>query len=105
MTDLWGPWVLAQLEVNPNPGVFPGGPTIQRFLDGVAWWGIMAAGIAFVAYGALLAIASRAGNHRYTFSAKRGLLAAAVGALLIGGAATIINWAVGVGQGIQGAGG
>ena len=82
----------ADVSLNPNPNALPGGQTLQTMADGFAAFALIAVLIAFVIGAAAWAVGSHVGNYRYAQTGKLATFSAVVAAVLIGGAAVIINF-------------
>lgn len=93
--------VLAQkVNLNPDPGKLPGGDVLQSLTNGIAGFALIFCLIGLVVSAALWALGSNSNNYQQTFVGKRGFAVCAIGALLIGAAAAIINFFYGAGQGV-----
>ena len=90
-----------QLDLNPNPNELPGGDVLRGLTDGIAGFGLIFCLIGLVISAGLWALGSNSNNYQQTFVGKRGFAVCALGALLIGAAAAIINFFYGAGQGVQ----
>jgi Family of unknown function (DUF6112) len=80
------------VQVNPNPKGLPGSDVLQGFIDGLAFWALLACLGGIVVGAAVWAWAAHSNNHHYSANGRRGLLVSAAGALIVGGAAAIINF-------------
>jgi hypothetical protein len=94
-------FVLAQVSVNPDGGALPGTPQLQSLVNGLAFWGLLACVAVLLAGAAFWAGGSRASNYGAVANGKNMVFSGAVGAALIGGAAAIVNFFYGVGQGVS----
>lgn len=93
--------VLAQkVNVDPDPGKLPGGNVLQNLTNGIAGFALIFCLIGLVLSAGLWALGSNSNNYQQTFIGKRGLAVCAIGALLIGAAAAIINFFYGAGQSV-----
>jgi hypothetical protein len=94
-------WVLAQsVDLNPDPNRLPGGDVLESLTDGIAGFGLIFCLIGLVVGAAMWGLGSTSSNYQQTMVGKRALGVSAVAALLIGGAAAIINFFYGAGQNI-----
>ena len=92
---------LAQkVNLNPDPGNLPGGEVLQSLTNGIAGFALIFCLIGLVLSAGLWALGSNSNNYQQTFVGKRGFAVCAMGALLIGAAAAIINFFYGAGQGV-----
>jgi Family of unknown function (DUF6112) len=93
--------VLSQsVDLNPNPNKLPGGGVLESLTDGIAGFGLIFCLIGLVIGAALWGLGSTSSNYQQAFAGKRTFATSAVAALLIGGAAAIINFFYGAGQNI-----
>ncbi len=91
--------ILAQrVDLNPNPGNLPGGQVLQTLTNGIAGFALVFCLIGLVVSAGLWALGAHSNNYQQTFVGKRGFAVSAMGALLIGAAAAIINFFYGAGQ-------
>jgi hypothetical protein len=96
-----GMFLLAQkVDLNPNPNKLPGGHVLEGLTDGIAGFGLIFCLIGLVIGAALWGVGSTSSNYQQTFIGKRAFGVSALAALLIGGAAAIINFFYGAGQNI-----
>ena len=79
------------VELEPRPSGLPGSEVLQGLVNGLAFWGLLAALAALVVGAAVWAWASHAQNHHYSASGRRAAGVAALAALLIGAAPALIN--------------
>ena len=97
------PAVLAvQLDpgVRPNTNGLPGLPVLQQIVGALLTWGLLACLAGLVVSVMVWALAHHQGNYAHASSGKTGVLVAAGGALLIGGANAIIAFFSNLGAGI-----
>ena len=93
-------WVAQRVNLNPNPNELPGGDVLQNLTDGIAGFSLVVCLIGLVVGAAMWGIGSTSSNYQQTFVGKRAFAVSALAALLIGGAAAIINFFYGAGQSI-----
>lgn len=92
---------LAQrVNLNPDPDQLPGGEVLQSLTNGIAGFALIFCLIGLVLSAGLWALGANSNNYQQTFVGKRGFAVSAMGALLIGGAAAIVNFFYGAGQGV-----
>jgi Family of unknown function (DUF6112) len=84
--------VLANVSVRPDPNGLPGGPALQKLLNGLVFVGLLGCVAAVVAGGATWFVGAQAGNFNASMGGRRAVLAGAVGALVIGAAAALVNF-------------
>lgn len=93
--------ILAQkVDLNPDARNLPGGEVLQSLTNGIAGFALIFCLIGLVVSAGLWALGSNSNNYQQTFVGKRGFAVCAMGALLIGAAAAIINFFYGAGQNV-----
>jgi hypothetical protein len=92
--------VLATVSLHPDANALPGKGAFQQIANGVAGLGLMFCAGAMAFNGARMAVGRRTHNVGMASDGKDGLIAAFLGAVVIGGSAALINGAVAIGQGI-----
>ena len=90
--------LLAQVNLNPNPDELPGGNVLSSLTDGLAGFALVFCLIGLVVGAGMWALGSNSSNFNQTMVGKRAVVISAVAALLIGGAAAIINFAFDAGR-------
>ena len=94
------PWLAQRVNLRPDPNELPGGDVLQSLTDGIAGFSLIVCLIGLVVGAAMWGIGSTSSNYQQTFVGKRAFAVSALAALLIGGAAAIINFFYGAGQSI-----
>lgn len=89
-----------KVNLNPDPAKLPGGDVLQNLTNGIAGFALIFCLIGLVLSAGLWALGSNSNNYQQTFVGKRGFAVCAIGALLIGAAAAIINFFYGAGQSV-----
>ena len=84
--------LVSLVDVHPDPGKLPGGPQIQRLLDGLGGWALFAALAGLLISSMVWALGSFGGNYHAVSRGKTGVLVCAAAALIAGAAAPIINF-------------
>jgi hypothetical protein len=92
---------LADINLTPDPQALPGGSTLQGIANGVMAFALVVTGIAFLVSAATWGLAGLSGNVQFASMGRRGVGAALVAALLIGAAATIVNFFFKTGQALH----
>lgn len=92
---------LADITITPDPQALPGGSTLQGIANGVMAFALIVTGIAFLVSAATWGLGGLSGNFQYASMGRRGVGAAIVAALLIGAAATIVNFFFKTGQALH----
>ena len=90
--------LLAQVNLNPDPDELPGGNVLSSLTDGLAGFALVFCLIGLVVGAGMWALGSNSSNYNQTLVGKRAVVISAVAALLIGGAAAIINFAFDAGR-------
>jgi hypothetical protein len=90
--------LLAQVNLNPDPDELPGGNVLSAQTDGPAGFALVFCLIGLVVGAGMWAMGSNSSNYNQTLVGKRAVVISAVAALLIGGAAAIINFAFDAGR-------
>ena len=93
-------WVAQRVNLNPNPNQLPGGHVLESLTNGIAGFSLIFCLIGLVVGAAMWGLGSTSSNYQQTFVGKRAFAVSALAALLIGGAAAIINFFYGAGQNI-----
>lgn len=92
--------VAQRVVLNPDADNLPGGDVLQNLTDGIAGFALIFCLIGLVVSAGLWALGSNSNNFQQTVAGKRGLFVCALGAILIGGAAAIVNFFYGAGQNV-----
>jgi hypothetical protein len=93
-------WLAQRVDLDPDPDKLPGGNVLQSLTDGIAGFSLVVCLIGLVVGAAMWGVGSTSSNYQQTFIGKRAFAVSAFAALLIGGAAAIINFFYGAGQNI-----
>ena len=94
-----GAMLLAQkVDLDPNPNQLPGGHVLESLTNGIAGFSLIFCLIGLVVGAAMWGLGSTSSNYQQTFIGKRAFAVSALAALLIGGAAAIINFFYGAGS-------
>ena len=89
------------VRIDPAPKGLPGRHVLQELVNGLAFWMLLAA-LAGVLVGAgVWALASHGNNHHWSARGRSGALVSAAAALVIGGAAAIINFFADLGSQVR----
>jgi hypothetical protein len=87
--------------VTPNEDGLPGLTVLRQIVGALLTWGLLACVAGLVVSVIIWALAHHNGNYTHTTTGKTGVLVAAGGALLIGGANAIITFFSNLGAGIR----
>ena len=91
---------LADVSASPCATCLPGSPALQKIINGVMYFAEGGLLLALMIGAVSWALGRHAGNYRVTETGKSTVLVSMVGAVLVGGAAAIINFFLGAGAGI-----
>jgi Family of unknown function (DUF6112) len=92
--------LLAQVKLDPDPDKLPGGNVLADLTNGIAGFALIFCLVGLVVAAGLWALGSNSNNYSQSLIGKRAVVICAFAALLIGGAAAIINFAFESGKGI-----
>lgn len=84
--------VLAQVNVEPDASALPGGAQLQQIVNGVAAFSLVVLVGAVIAGAVLWAYGSATSTYNNINGGKRMVLISALGAIIVGGAAALINF-------------
>lgn len=85
------------VNLNPDPAGLPGSQVLEGFVNGLGFWGLLAALACLVAGAVMYAFGALSTNSRAASVGKSGAVGAVVAALLIGGASALISFFYGAG--------
>ncbi len=102
VATVWVLWGLAQeVDVDPDPNALPGGPQLQQIVNGIAAFSLVILVGAIIGGAVWWAVGAAQGNYQQISGGKRTVLIAVVGAVLIGGAAALVNFFTALGNEIS----
>ncbi len=84
--------VLAQVKVSPDSRALPGGAQLQQIVNGVAAFSLVILVGAVIAGAVMWAYGSATSSYNNINGGKRMVLISALGAVIVGGAAALINF-------------
>lgn len=84
--------------INPVPGNLPGSTVLNNLADGIDGWALIAALIGLIIGAVTWAFGHYSQNYQQAYNGRKGVLVAALAALLIGAAPHIISFFVGQGS-------
>src|SRR4051794_41890685 len=61
----------------PDPNGLPGSPALQQLVNGLAFWGLLAAVAGLVISSAVWALSAHSGNYQHAASGRRGTVVSA----------------------------
>src|SRR6266567_1848863 len=80
----------AGIGSKPDPNGLPGSSALEQLVNGLAFWGLLAALAGLVISAAMWALSSHSGNYQQASVGRRGTLVSAAAAFLVGAAPAII---------------
>jgi hypothetical protein len=92
--------LISEVTLHPDSSALPGKGAIQQIANGIAGLGLMFCAGAMALNGAKMSLGKRTHNAGLASDGKEGLISSFLGAVVIGGAAALINGAVHIGQAI-----
>lgn len=84
--------ILAQVELTPDASGLPGKALVDTWVNALAAFGLAIALGALIVSAVVWAVGSNSQNYQHVQSGKRGVLYSLLGAVLIGGAAGLVNF-------------
>ncbi len=93
--------LMAQVDIRPDPGGLPGTEQLQQLVNGLAFWALLACLGVVLAGAAMWAGGSRASHFGAVASGKSMVFGGAIGGLLVGASAAIVNFFHSVGSGVS----
>lgn len=100
-TELLVSVLTADPGVNPNDSGLPGLSVLKQIVGALLTWGLVACVAGLVVSVIIWALGHHGGNYSHAANGKTGVLVAAGGAVLIGGANAIVAFFSGLGAGIH----
>lgn len=91
----------SELQVSPDASGLPGSEQLQNFVNGIAFWGLVAAIGVVIAGGALWAVSSRSQNYGGVGNGKTLVFGGVIGAAIIGAAQAIVGFFYQVGSQVE----
>lgn len=85
-------WVWAQVSITPDPTALPGGAELQQIVNGIAAFALVVLVGAVIGGAVYWAAGSSSGSYQQINTGKRTVLIAVVGAVIVGGAAALVNF-------------
>jgi Family of unknown function (DUF6112) len=76
----------------PNPNGLPGSSALQQLINGLAFWGLLAALAGLIISAAVWALSAHSGNYQHTTVGRRGTIISAAAAFLVGAAPAIVTF-------------
>lgn len=86
------------IQLSPSATGLPGGSVLQGLVNGLGWWGLIAALAGLVIGAATWALGAHTNNYQHATTGRRAVLVSAAAALVIGAAPTLLNFFFAAGQ-------
>lgn len=86
------------VDLTPSASGLPGTTVLQSLLNGIAFWGLLAALAGLVIGAATWALGAHSNNYQHTSTGRRAVLVSGAAALLIGAAPAILGFLFGAGR-------
>jgi hypothetical protein len=93
--------ILAKVAARPDPNGLPGSNALEKLVNGLFFWTLLACLAGLLVSVVVWALASRGHNPHHAHNGKLGALLSAAGALVAGAAPAIINFFFGAGQSVH----
>lgn len=94
--------LLAQVTMTPDPNALPGGPQAQQVINGLGFYGFLAAIGGLVVACMVWVFGSHSQNYRQVEAGKRGVLVSGAAAFVIGAAAALVSFFGSLGGTVKG---
>jgi len=89
------------VSVSPSGGALPGGDLINRLLGGLSQWGLWGSVFAMLGGGLIWGVSHRANSMSGAHRGRDLVIGGLIGALVIGAAPALVNFAFSSGQGVH----
>jgi hypothetical protein len=76
----------------PNPNGLPGSSALQQLINGLAFWGLLAALAGLIISSGVWALSAHSGNYQHATMGRRGTIISATAAFLVGAAPAIVTF-------------
>jgi type IV secretory pathway VirB2 component (pilin) len=91
--------ILAQnVTFNPDFDAIPGAGPIQQLINGIGAFALLLSLVGIIIGGAMWGVGSLSSNYHQAAVGQRATLYSVVGAIIVGAAAALVNWAFSLGQ-------
>ncbi len=87
------------VNLNPTQSGLPGTSQLQSLINGVAFWGLLAALAGLVIGAGTWALGAHSNNYQHAATGRRAVLVSIAAVLIIGAAPAILNFFFTTGQG------
>lgn len=86
------------ISLNPDASGLPGGSELQSLVNGLGWWGLLAALAGLIIGAATWALGTHTNNHHHATAGRRAVVVSAAAALVIGAAPALLSFFFSAGQ-------
>lgn len=87
------------VTLDPSASSLPGTTEIQTLINGIGFWGLLAALAGLIIGAATWALGAHANNYQHTSTGRRAVLVSGAAALVIGAAPALLNFLFTAGKG------
>ena len=87
------------VSLDPSASSLPGTSVLQGLVNGIGFWGLLAALAGLVIGAGAWALGAHSNNYQHTSTGRRAVLVSGAAALLIGAAPAVLNFLFGAGKG------
>jgi hypothetical protein len=89
------------VSLNPSAGGLPGSGTLQDLINGIGFWGLLAALAGLIIGAATWALGAHTNNYQNATTGRRAVLISAAAALVIGAAPSLLNFLFDAGKSLH----
>jgi hypothetical protein len=89
------------LVVDPGSSRLPGAGQLQELINGLAFWGLIAALAGMVVGAVLWAVGHHSSNYQQSFSGRKGVMVSGAAAMVIGAAPALIHYFFSLGSAVK----
>jgi hypothetical protein len=90
--------IAQEVNFTPDFDAIPGAGPVQTLINGIGAFALLIALVGIIIGGAMWGIGSLSSNYHQAAVGKRATLYSVVGAIIVGAAAALVNWAFTLGQ-------
>jgi hypothetical protein len=87
-----------QVNFTPDFDAIPGAGPVQQLINGIGAFALLLSLVGIIIGGAMWGVGSLSSNYHQAAVGKRATLYSVVGAVIVGAAAALVNWAFSLGQ-------
>ena len=90
--------VAQRVNFTPDFNAIPGAGSVQQLINGIGAFALLLSLVGIIIGGAMWGVGSLSSNYHQAAVGKRATLYSVVGAIIVGAAAALVNWAFSLGQ-------